>query len=89
MNSPTVMFTVLRKVTPCSLGQCKISGFRREADENYALLGYYTAFNVNYSPTFRDILSVPASRVKNPWILTLEGTTAKRCAVAQRNAVLI
>jgi len=89
MNSPTVKFTVFRKVTPCSLEHWKISGFRREADENYALLGYYAARSVNYLPTFRDDLSVLSSRVKNPWILTLEGTTTKRCVIAQRNAVLI
>ena len=39
-----------------------ISGFRREVDENCALLGYYAARSVNYLPTFRDNLSVPSSR---------------------------
>jgi len=89
MNSPTVMLTVFRKVTPCSLEHCEISGLRREADENYALLGYYAVCSVNYLPTFRNNLSVPSSMVKNPWILTLEGTTTKRCVIAQRNEVLI
>jgi len=44
---------------------CIISGFRREVDENSALLGCYThtASSGNYSPTFRDSLSVPTSRV--------------------------
>jgi len=31
-----------------------ISGFRREVDENCALLGYYAARSGNFSPTFRD-----------------------------------
>ena len=88
MNSHTVMFTVFRRGTPCSLEQCEISGFRHKADANCALLGYYTACSVNYLPTFRDNLSVPSSRVKKPWILTLEGSTTKRWVTAQRNAAL-
>ena len=31
---------------------CEISGFRREADENCALLGYYTTYSGNALPTF-------------------------------------
>jgi hypothetical protein len=42
-----------------------ISGFSREADENYALLGHYAASGGNLLPTFRDNLSVPPSSVKN------------------------
>jgi hypothetical protein len=42
-----------------------ISGFRREVDENFALLGNYTAYSDNYVPTFRDNLSVPSSRTIN------------------------
>ena len=38
---------------------CVISGFRREADEIYALLRYYAAYVDNTLPTFRDNLSVP------------------------------
>jgi len=45
---------------------CVISDFRRHADENCALLGQYAANNGNYLPTFRDNLSVPSSKVKNP-----------------------
>ena len=86
MNSPNVMFTFFRKMTPCSLEQHMISSFRREADGNYTHLGYYAACSVDYLPTFRDNLLVPSSRVKNPWILTLEGTIAKRCVIARRNA---
>jgi len=42
-----------------------ISGFRREVAENCALLGYYSASSGNFSPTFRDNLSVPSSVFKN------------------------
>jgi len=38
--------------------ECHISGFRREVDENYALLGYYAVSNGNFLPTVRDNLSV-------------------------------
>ena len=31
-----------------------ISGFRRDLDENYALLVYYTASSSNFLPTFRE-----------------------------------
>ena len=31
-----------------------ISGFRRDLDENCALLGYYTVSNSNFLPTFRE-----------------------------------
>jgi len=46
---------------------CVVSGFRREADRNCAVMGYYAASNGNLLLTFRDNLSVPSSRV-----LTLE-----------------
>jgi hypothetical protein len=42
-----------------------IQSFRREVNENNALLGYYTVSNCNSLPTFRDNLSVPPSRIKN------------------------
>jgi len=35
-------------------------------EENCVVLGYYTACSVNSLPTFRDNLSVPSLRVKNP-----------------------
>ena len=41
------------------------SGFRREVDENCALLGCYAASSGNSLPTFRDNMSVPSSRVKD------------------------
>jgi hypothetical protein len=34
------------------------SGFRREVDENCALLGHHAASSANSLPTFRDILSL-------------------------------
>jgi hypothetical protein len=37
---------------------CVISGFRHEADETCAVLGYCTASSGGYLPTFRDSLSV-------------------------------
>ena len=40
-----------------------ISGCCREVAENCALLGHYAASSVNFSPTFRDNLSVPFSGV--------------------------
>ena len=43
-----------------------IWGFRRVVEESCDLLGYYTASSANSLPTFRDNLSVPSSRVKNP-----------------------
>jgi hypothetical protein len=36
------------------LTSCQISGFRRDAYEICALLGYYAAPNANPLPTFRD-----------------------------------
>ena len=38
-----------------------ISGFLRELDEKYAVLGYYAASDGNFLPTFRDNLSVSFS----------------------------
>ena len=43
-----------------------ISGFRREVAENCALGSHYAASSGNSSPAFRENLSVPSSRVKNP-----------------------
>jgi len=44
---------------------CEISGFRREADENCALLGYYAACSGNSLLTFQDNLSVSVHRADN------------------------
>jgi hypothetical protein len=38
-----------------------IARFRREVDENRALLGYYAASSSNFLPTFRDIFKVQYS----------------------------
>jgi hypothetical protein len=44
---------------------CVISGrLHREVEETCALLGYYSTFSGNSSPTFRDNLSVKSSGVK-------------------------
>jgi len=43
---------------------CMISGFCRELDENCTLLGYYAASSDSFFPIFRDIISVPSSRLK-------------------------
>jgi hypothetical protein len=40
-----------------------ISGFRRDVDEIYALLGYYAALSGSSVPTFRGNQSVPSSGV--------------------------
>jgi hypothetical protein len=46
-----------------------ISGFRREVEKNYALLGSYAASSGNFLPTYREKLSVVSSKVKNSWLL--------------------
>jgi hypothetical protein len=40
-----------------------ISGIHHEVEEICALLGYYRAYSGNSLPMFRDILSVPSSKV--------------------------
>jgi hypothetical protein len=52
--------TTLLQVTKAQ-SEFVISGFRREAAENCALLGYHAASSGNLLPTFRDNLSVPSS----------------------------
>jgi len=49
-----------------------IAGLRREVHENCALLGYYAASSANFSPTFRDKLSVRYSGI-NPCRLDPKG----------------
>jgi len=49
-----------------SAAHCVTSGFRREVYENCLLLGYYAASGGNSFSSFRDNLSVPYSRLKNP-----------------------
>ena len=43
-----------------------MEGGTQAEGENCAVLGYYTAGNGSFSPTFQDSLSVPSSGVKNP-----------------------
>jgi len=43
-----------------------VTGLRCQVDENCVLLGCYAASSGNFLPMFRDNLSVPSSRVKNP-----------------------
>jgi len=38
-----------------------ISGFRRQADENCALMRYYAASSGNFLPTFRNKISFPSN----------------------------
>jgi hypothetical protein len=54
-----------------------ISGFRRNVDEIYALLGYYAAPNGKPLPTFRYNVSVPSWRISAASLdfLTLEDGT--------------
>ena len=52
-----------------------ISGFRRDVDEIYALLGHYVAYSGNSLGTFLDNLSVPYSMAKKSsflYFLTIE-----------------
>jgi hypothetical protein len=60
-----------------------ISGFRRDVDEIYALLGYYAASSGNPLPTFRDNVPVPFSRVKKSKV------TTRRCVISQRSSDLV
>jgi len=41
----------------------------KKSSENCALLGHYAAVSSNYSPMFRETLSFPSWRSKNPIIL--------------------
>jgi hypothetical protein len=45
-----------------SLELCVISGFRRDADDICALLGYYATLSGSSVPTFRNNLSAPSSK---------------------------
>jgi hypothetical protein len=61
-----------------------ISGFRREVDEVFALLGFYVVYSGNYLPTCHDTLSVPFSGVEKSVIyrsLTMGPTVCTETAV--------
>ena len=49
---------------------CEVPGFRREVDENCALLGCYSASSGEFLRTFRDNLSVPYSKGQESKMLT-------------------
>jgi hypothetical protein len=68
------------------LEECMISGFHRGVDENCTLLDHDVASSGNSLPTFRDNVSGPYSRVKNPF---RKDITTSRCVTNQKNAVLI
>ena len=59
-----LLCTVL--VTRIWLVLCVILGFRREVDKNCSLLVCYAASSGNSLPTFRNNISVPSLRIKNP-----------------------
>ena len=63
-----------------------ISGFRTAVDENCALLGYYTSSSGNSSPTFRDNLLVPSSRVENGCPATSVMNYTTRYVITQKTA---
>jgi hypothetical protein len=53
-------------VCVCVVCVCVISGFVSEVAVSCALLGHYEGSSSDLSPTFRDNLSVPSSRARNP-----------------------
>jgi hypothetical protein len=68
-----------------------ISGFRREGDENCALMGYYAAISGNSLQTFRDNLSsslnlgpigCPETSARK------QGITATRCVTTEKSEAL-
>jgi len=67
------------------MGTCVTSGFRREMNENCALLGHYAASSNNFSLTFRDNLSVPTPEVNNPEFLTLKMVLVRGPETSVRN----
>jgi hypothetical protein len=88
--------------TSAEFHQLRLVYIAEREPEIYALLGYYTASSGNPLPTFRDIVSVPSSRVKKiPFLdfLTLEdgtdrlsrnvGKRLRRCVINQKSADLI
>jgi hypothetical protein len=65
-----------------------ISGFRREADEICALLGYYAALSGIYVPTFRDNLLVTSSKIKKS-LQTNPGQTLKQTMIVSLHTFYI
>ena len=72
------------------LVRCEVSVFRREEDENCAVLGYYATISGNFLPTFRDIgpiFGVEEDGTKMVPKRRQEITTT-RCVKTQKSAVL-
>jgi len=65
MSLQTLRDETVLVVCLTTLWVCVISGFRREVDENCAILGCYAASIGNFLLTFRDNLQVPSSRDKD------------------------
>lgn len=68
--------------------QCVISGFHHEADENCIPLGYYTANNGNFLPTFQEILD-PLRWDQMVILKHWYEITTTCCIITQKSAVLI
>ena len=66
---------------------CRISGFRREVDENCALLNYYAASSGNFLPTFRDNQSVLCERIYYPCPILLSTTRNRADCNTERHGV--
>jgi len=62
----TIVIFVFGKSKAGNFVPCVISVFRREVDENCALLGCYAAHRGNSLHTFRYKPSVPSSKYKKP-----------------------
>jgi len=61
--------------------RCEVSGFRRQVDENWALLGCYAASSGNGLPTFRDF-SLILKEMKEG----CSETSVRNCHYALRNS---
>jgi hypothetical protein len=57
---------------------CVISSFCCEAEHICGLLRSYAAYDINSLPTFWNNLSVPSSRVRNPYVRLCEVVTATK-----------
>ena len=75
----------LRFVSHSALCRFVISGFRREVDENCALLGSYATSSGNFLPTFRHRLSIPFSGVKKTEPLGCPETSVRNYHYSLRN----
>jgi hypothetical protein len=60
------IYSVVEIIFANKIPQCMISGFRGGEEENCIPLGYDAACSGDFSPTFRDELSISSSGIKNP-----------------------